>query len=77
VGSFRKSRLTEAGICRCYVSGISRREICLRSGLYDAEVIEVLTRNGVPLRTPAEAQALAVAARKRTIGTLRLKRSGG
>lgn len=46
--------------------------IALRAGLYDAEVLDVLRRNGVPIRSAAEVRALASAARRRYLGTLKL-----
>lgn len=73
MGSVRRQRITDAGICRLYRNGEARGLIALRAGLYDAEVVAVLMRNGVPLRTQQEAAALAGAARRRHLGRLRLK----
>jgi len=73
MGSRRRQRISDAGICRLYRNGESRAAICLAAGLYDAEVVAVLARNGVPIRTPAEARELGRAARLRHTGRLRLK----
>jgi hypothetical protein len=73
MGTFRRSRLTDSGICRLYASGHSRREIALRAELYDAEVVAVLVANGMTLRTQEEARDLARASRKRHLGRLKLK----
>jgi hypothetical protein len=65
VGSFRTARLSEMEVCRLYVEGFSRTEIGWRSRQYDREIIEILQRNGVPLRTSTDSQALARARRLR------------
>ena len=74
MGTHRHQKISDAGICRLYAKGESRHVIGLASGLYDAEVVDVLIRNGVRLRTEAEARELARIARNRHLGTLRLKR---
>jgi len=65
MGSFRIPRLSEMEICKLYSEGFSRTELGWRSRQYDREIIEILQRNGVPLRTSADSQALARARRLR------------
>lgn len=73
MGSRRRRRLSDSAICKLYVvDGEPRSMIALRAGLYDAEVLDVLRRNGVSIRSPAEVRALASAARRRHVGTLKL-----
>jgi hypothetical protein len=73
MGTGRRQKISDAGICRLYAKGQPRYLIGLAAGLHDAEVVEVLVRNGVRLRTQEEARELAQAARCRTIGRLKLK----
>jgi hypothetical protein len=76
MGSLRRQRISDAGICRLYRNGESRAAICLAAGLYDAELVALLVRNGVPIRTQGEARDLARASRLRRSGKLRLKLNG-
>lgn len=75
MGTRRRQKISDAGICRLYGKGEPRYLIGLAADLHDAEVVDVLIRNGVRLRTPDEARLLAQAARARTVGTLKLKRA--
>jgi hypothetical protein len=51
MGTGRRQKISDAGICRLYAKGQPRYLIGLAAGLHDAEVVEVLIRNGVRLRT--------------------------
>jgi hypothetical protein len=73
MGTGRRQKISDAGICRLYAKGQPRYLIGLAAGLHDAEVVDVLIRNGVSLRTMDEARTLAQEARRRTIGRLKLK----
>jgi hypothetical protein len=75
MGTRRLQRIPDTEICRLYLANECRQLIGLRAGLYDKEVLAVLARNGVALRSREEAKALAAAAATRTRmkGTLRLK----
>lgn len=59
MGTIRKQLISDMEVCRLYREGFSRTEIGWRARLYDAEVRAILARNGVPLRTPADSQAMA------------------
>jgi hypothetical protein len=73
MGSLRgKSRLSDSAICAEYRNGASRDLLSMRSGLHDGLVVEVLRRNGIPLRDDAEAAAIAVRSRARHKSTLRM-----
>lgn len=65
MGSIRKQLISDLELCRLYAEGFSRTELGWRSRLHDAEVRAILERNGVPLRTSADSQALARARRLR------------
>jgi hypothetical protein len=64
MGSLRSPRLSESAICASYIAGESRFTLCLRARLYDRELVEVLKRNGVPLRSDAEWRAISEARRE-------------
>jgi predicted nucleic acid-binding protein len=54
MGTFRKPQLNDFEICRRYGAGESRCTIGLAAKLLDHEVLEVLRRNGVRLRSTEE-----------------------
>lgn len=70
MGTRRRQKISDAAICALYRGGASRYEVCIRAGLYDRELLAVLRINGVPLRSDAEARALAAASRRRHLATL-------
>lgn len=70
MGTRRQPRLYDAEICRLYLAGEARALIGMRAGLWDAEICDVLRRNGVPLRDDAEAHAIGVRNRQRFKSTL-------
>jgi hypothetical protein len=76
VGSFRIPQLSDLAICKLYADGFSRTEIGWRAKLYDREILAILERNGVPLRSHADARALSAARRERTREKLRAQRQG-
>jgi hypothetical protein len=76
MGTFRVAQLSESAICKLYVDGFSRTEIGWRARLYDREVLAILERNGVQLRSHADARALSAARRERTRERLRAQRQG-
>lgn len=69
MGTRRSQRISDAEICRLYREGQPRNMIGLKARLYDPEIIEILARNGVALRTRQESLLLSVRQRK---GTLKL-----
>lgn len=58
MGSLYIPRLSEQEVVDRYVAGECKGLIGLRAKKSDAWVTEVLTRNGVPLRTPSESMAI-------------------
>lgn len=73
--SRRTPKLSASAICALYRAGVSQTEVCLRAGIYAAELHAVLRANGVALRSDAETRALASASRRRHMNTLTLRRS--
>jgi hypothetical protein len=71
--SLRRPRLSEMTICSMYLAGRPRAHICLAAGVYDAELVALLKRNGVPLRSDAEAREIAIANRERWKSTGRAR----
>lgn len=65
MGTRRTQVISDSLICRLYRDGLSRTEIGWRAHLYDKEVRDILTTNGIPLRSAAESHALARARRLR------------
>jgi hypothetical protein len=63
MGSLRRQLLSDMAVCAAYRAGESRFALCLRAGLLDRELAEVLKRNGVAVRSDAEARALGEAKR--------------
>lgn len=69
----RRSRLSESAICTLYRQGAPRDEIMLKAALPDYFVVEILRRNGVPLRNDAEWRRIAIQNRQRWKSTERLR----
>lgn len=63
MGSLGVPRMSESAICAAYRAGATRTDICLQARIYGRELLDVLKRNGVPLRTDAECKALSAARR--------------
>lgn len=63
-------------VCKLYAEGFSRTEIGWRGRLYDAEVLAILQRNGVQLRSHADARALSAARRERTRERMKARSQG-
>jgi hypothetical protein len=64
--------ISEADICQRYRAGEPLTAIGQRAGLWSSDLKALLVRNGMPMRTPAEINALK--GRNRHVGTLRLGR---
>ena len=64
MGTWRRQKISDEEICRRYQAGEGRVAIGLRAGLWDQEVVAVLQRHGVTLRTMKEAAVLAGEQRK-------------
>jgi hypothetical protein len=77
MGSFRIPALSDLAVCKLYAEGFSRTEIGWRARLYDREILAILERNGIPLRSHADARALSAARRERTRERLRAARQTG
>jgi len=69
----RRSKLSEAAICLLYRNGEPRDGIVLRAGISDFHVVEILRRNGEPLRNDAEWRQIAIQNRQRWKSTERLR----
>lgn len=69
----RRQKISDSEICRRYREGAPRDELILLSGLPDNRVVEVLRRNGVPLRNDAEWRRIAIENRQRWKSTERLR----
>lgn len=72
----RRQKISDLAICAAYRANEARDLISLRAGIPDYMVVEVLRRNGVPLRNDAEARRIAIQNRERFKSTqaARLKR---
>lgn len=65
MGTWRRQKISDEEIVRRYQEdGEGRVAIGLRAGLWDHEVVAVLQRHGVTIRTAKEAAALAGEQRK-------------
>ena len=73
MGSLRRPRLSESTICAMYGAGRPRVHICLAAGIYDAELLAILNRNGVMLRHDAEAREISIRNRERWKSTARAR----
>ena len=73
MGTLRRPRLSESAICAMYRAGQTRAHICLAAGIYDGELIVLLNRNGVPLRSDAEAREISTRSRERWKSTGRAR----
>lgn len=73
MGSLRRPKLSDSEVCRRYVAGEARDSIGLHAGLVDRELLEILRRNGVPLRDDAENRAIAHRSRERWKSTMRMR----
>jgi hypothetical protein len=73
MGSLRHARLSDSQICQLYRAGEARDSLSMRSGLHDGLLVEVLRRNGIPLRDDAENRDLAVRSRERWKSTMRMR----
>lgn len=71
VGTYRRQLISDAEICARFKAGEALMAIGKRAGLWTSEVHAVLTRNGMPTRTPAEINAAK--GRRPYTGTLTLR----
>jgi len=68
--SRRQQLISDLEICRRFMDGEALDMIGKRAGLWTSELHDVLRRNGMPSRTPAQINAMK--GRRPYTGTLRL-----
>lgn len=72
----RRQKISDSQIALLYRAGEARDLIGMKAGIPDYAIVEVLRRNGEPLRNDAEARAISIKNRERWKSTqaARLKR---
>jgi hypothetical protein len=71
MGSLRRQLISDAEICRRYRDNEALSTIGKRAGLWTSDLLAVLTRNGMPIRSPGEINRSK--GRRPNVGTLTLK----
>jgi hypothetical protein len=71
MGSLRRQLISDSEICRRFADGEALAAIGKRAGLWTSELLAVLTRNGMPMRSPGEINKAK--GRRPYTGTLTLK----
>jgi hypothetical protein len=71
MGSLHRRQLcSDAELCARYRAGEALSLLCKRSGLWTSDLLALLARNGMPVRSPAEINAAK--GRRPYTGTLSL-----